>query len=80
MSSSKLSFLQNKTMYGFTLVNYLLSIMGQSCQYNTRIRPVTLEMACLLLKQLVWNTESAKCYLEDLHLAALEVCTGPWYL
>ena len=60
-------------MYSNILVNYLLSIMGQSCQYNSRIRPVTLEMASLVLKQLVWSTEMAKCFLEDMHLAALEV-------
>lgn len=64
---------QNKGMYSSVLVNYLLSIMGQSCQYNSRIRPVTLEMASLVLKQLVWSTVSAKCFLQDIHLAMLEV-------
>ena len=57
------------------LVNSLINTMAQSCQFNSRIRPVTLEMASLLLKQLVFSPDTSRCYLEDKHLASVEVFT-----
>ncbi|XP_022103305.1 protein CLEC16A-like isoform X2 [Acanthaster planci] len=63
---------EDKTNYSRILVNCLISVMGQSCQFNSRIRPVTLEMASLLLKQLVYSSATSRCFLEDKHLAGVE--------
>lgn len=65
--------LQNKAFYNSVLVERLIALMNQSCQLNSCIRPVTLEMGCLLLKQLVFSNIQAKCFLEDRHLACVEV-------
>nr|XP_054763825.1 protein CLEC16A-like [Lytechinus pictus] len=63
---------ENKALYNSVLVERLIALMNQSCQLNSCIRPVTLEMACLLLKQLVFSNIKAKCFLEDRHLACVE--------
>ncbi|XP_033631223.1 protein CLEC16A-like [Asterias rubens] len=63
---------KDKSSYSKVLVNSLINTMAQSCQFNSRIRPVTLEMASLLLKQLVFSPDTSRCYLEDKHLASVE--------
>ncbi|XP_038066895.1 protein CLEC16A-like [Patiria miniata] len=63
---------EDKTSYSRVLVNCLIAIIGHSCQFNSRIRPVTLEMSSLLLKQLVYSSETNRCFLEDKHLASIE--------
>eukprot|EP00057_Strongylocentrotus_purpuratus_P017817 XP_011672291.1 PREDICTED: protein CLEC16A-like [Strongylocentrotus purpuratus] len=63
---------ENKAFYNSVLVERLIALMNQSCQLNSCIRPVTLEMGCLLLKQLVFSNIQAKCFLEDRHLACVE--------
>ncbi|XP_072168396.1 protein CLEC16A-like [Diadema setosum] len=63
---------ENKTVYNSVLVERLIALMNQSCQLNSCIRPVTLEMACLLLKQLIFSPTRGKCFLEDRHLACVE--------
>ena len=73
LTASAVLVLQDKTSYSRVLVNSLITVMGQSCQFNSRIRPVTLEMASLLLKQLVYSSETNRCFLEDKHLASVEV-------
>ncbi|RWS29542.1 protein CLEC16A-like protein [Leptotrombidium deliense] len=52
------------------LIDHLTEIMHLSCQYNSRIRLITLEMSVLLLKKLVMREN--KSILSDHHLAAVE--------
>ncbi|KAI1286938.1 Protein CLEC16A [Halotydeus destructor] len=52
------------------LIDYLVRIMHLTCQYNSRIRLVTLDMSILLLKKLVIRDD--KSILSDHHLASIE--------
>ncbi|XP_054164084.1 protein CLEC16A homolog [Oppia nitens] len=52
------------------LINILIEIMRKCCQYNSKIRLITLEMSILLLKRLVLR--KGKSILSDHHLAVLE--------
>ncbi|XP_077979677.1 protein CLEC16A-like isoform X2 [Glandiceps talaboti] len=60
---------EDKSEYSVPLVERLITIMSQSCQFDSRVRPATLQMAIVLLKQLVYKD---KCYLQDMHLACIE--------
>ncbi|XP_076312191.1 C-type lectin domain containing ema isoform X3 [Tachypleus tridentatus] len=61
---------ETKQLYNINLVERLIKIIIQSCQYNSRIRLATLEMSILLLKQLV--LKDGNSFLQDRHLAAIE--------
>ncbi|XP_053648804.1 protein CLEC16A homolog isoform X5 [Cherax quadricarinatus] len=65
-----------KLLYNTLLVDKMLEIITLSCQYNSRVRVATLEMAILVLKQLI-GVGSSSCRkhtscLRDHHLASLE--------
>lgn len=62
---------QNKSCYNTVLAERLIAIMNQSCQPNSLIRPVTLDIVCRLVKVLVF-IEGGTCFLEDRHLACIE--------
>ncbi|XP_076337258.1 protein CLEC16A-like isoform X2 [Tachypleus tridentatus] len=61
---------ETKHLYNIHLVERLIKIISQSCQYNSCIRLVTLEMSVLLLKQLV--LENGCSFLQDHHLEAID--------
>nr|XP_006814698.1 PREDICTED: protein CLEC16A-like [Saccoglossus kowalevskii] len=61
---------QDKQYYNCSLVEKLITILSLSCQYNSKVRPVTLQMSILLLKQLVYS--DGQCFLQDMHLACIE--------
>ncbi|XP_022252132.1 protein CLEC16A homolog, partial [Limulus polyphemus] len=61
---------ETKHLYNIHLVERLIKIINQSCQYNSCIRLVTLEMSVLLLKQLV--LKDGYSFLQDQHLAAID--------
>ncbi|XP_045102121.1 protein CLEC16A homolog isoform X2 [Portunus trituberculatus] len=69
-----------KAVYDSLLVDKMLEIITLSCQYNSKVRVATLEMAILVLKQLVGVGGPAgggggsrrHTYLRDNHLASLE--------
>ncbi|XP_022248411.1 protein CLEC16A-like isoform X2 [Limulus polyphemus] len=61
---------ETKQLYNINLVERLIKIIIQSCQYNSRIRLATLEMSILLVKQLV--LKDGYSFLQDRHLAAIE--------
>ncbi|XP_063234490.1 protein CLEC16A homolog isoform X2 [Bacillus rossius redtenbacheri] len=56
--------------YNVLLVEKLIKIILSSCQPNSRIRLVTLELAIRLLTQLVMK--NGRSFLHDCHLAAIE--------
>ncbi|XP_042224215.1 protein CLEC16A homolog isoform X3 [Homarus americanus] len=65
-----------KSLYNTLLVDKMLEIISLSCQYNSRVRVATLEMAILVLKQLIGVGSSSRrkhtSCLRDHHLATLE--------
>ncbi|KAB7506999.1 Protein CLEC16A, partial [Armadillidium nasatum] len=83
--SSSLGIKENghvRLYYNTHLMEYLLKIISQSAQYNSKIRVVTLEMALNVLRHLIGLIESPSSAsstgetnsggLRDQHLAALE--------
>nr|XP_033770615.1 protein CLEC16A isoform X4 [Geotrypetes seraphini] len=56
--------------YNHVLSERLISIMNQAAQPDGKVRLATLELDCLLLKQLVLS--STGCIIKDVHLACLE--------
>ncbi|CAH2306896.1 Hypothetical predicted protein [Pelobates cultripes] len=56
--------------YNHVLVERLIRIMSQAAQMDGKVRLATLELACLLLKQLVLFDSG--CIIKDIHLACLE--------
>ncbi|KAM4698360.1 protein CLEC16A isoform 2-T2 [Rhinophrynus dorsalis] len=56
--------------YNHVLAERLIRIMSQAAQPDGKVRLATLELACLLLKQLVLFESG--CILKDVHLACLE--------
>nr|XP_045616775.1 protein CLEC16A homolog [Procambarus clarkii] len=65
-----------RSLYNALLVDKMLEIITLSCQYNSRVRVATLEMAILVLKQLIGVGSSSRrkhtSCLRDHHLASLE--------
>ncbi|XP_071535234.1 protein CLEC16A homolog isoform X2 [Panulirus ornatus] len=70
------STMDTRSLYNTLLVDKMLEIITLSCQYNSRVRVATLEMAILVLKQLIGVGSSSRrkntSCLRDHHLAALE--------
>ncbi|CAG2111580.1 unnamed protein product, partial [Medioppia subpectinata] len=60
---------QSETLHE-ELIHLLIEIMRKCCQYNSKIRLITLEMSVLLLKRLV--IRNGVSILSDHHLAVLE--------
>ncbi|XP_072275110.1 protein CLEC16A isoform X2 [Pyxicephalus adspersus] len=56
--------------YNHVLVERLIRIMNNSANLESKVRLATLELACILLKQLVLF--EADCIIKDIHLACLE--------
>ncbi|KAM8927684.1 protein CLEC16A [Pelodytes ibericus] len=56
--------------YNHVLAERLIRIMSQAAQPEGKVRLATLELACLLLKQLVFF--DGNCIIKDVHLACLE--------
>ncbi|KAM4631958.1 protein CLEC16A isoform 3-T3 [Discoglossus pictus] len=56
--------------YNQVLVERLIRLMSQAAQPEGKVRLATLELACLLLKQLVLS--DGGCIIKDVHLACLE--------
>ncbi|CAG2068988.1 unnamed protein product, partial [Timema podura] len=61
---------ETKHWYNILLVEKLIKIISYSCQSNSRIRLVTLELSIRLLTQLVMK--NSQSFLHDCHLAAIE--------
>ncbi|XP_064478520.1 protein CLEC16A-like isoform X2 [Ornithodoros turicata] len=61
---------ETKHWYNINLVERLIHIVRLSCKYGSKVRLATLEMAIMLLKQLVLKGTTS--FLQDGHLAALE--------
>nr|CAD7397490.1 unnamed protein product [Timema cristinae] len=61
---------ETKHWYNVLLVEKLIKIISYSCQSNSRIRLVTLELSIRLLTQLVMK--NSQSFLHDCHLAAIE--------
>uniref|UniRef100_A0A8D0DJZ4 C-type lectin domain containing 16A n=1 Tax=Salvator merianae TaxID=96440 RepID=A0A8D0DJZ4_SALMN len=61
---------EEKTSYNHVLAERLIRIMNHAAQPDGRIRLATLELACLLLKQLVMTKRGS--IIKDVHLACLE--------
>ncbi|XP_029432707.1 protein CLEC16A isoform X11 [Rhinatrema bivittatum] len=59
-----------RVSYNHVLSERLISIMNQAAQPDGKVRLATLELDCLLLKQLVLS--SSGCIIKDVHLACLE--------
>ncbi|XP_030067259.1 protein CLEC16A isoform X3 [Microcaecilia unicolor] len=59
-----------RVSYNHVLSERLISIMNQAAQPDGKVRLATLELDCLLLKQLV--LASSGCIIKDVHLACLE--------
>ncbi|XP_068100791.1 protein CLEC16A isoform X1 [Hyperolius riggenbachi] len=60
---------ENRT-YNHVLVERLIRIMSNAAHPDSKVRLATLELACILLKQLVlFDTD---CIIKDVHLACLE--------
>ncbi|XP_041085713.1 protein CLEC16A-like isoform X9 [Polyodon spathula] len=59
-----------RSSYSHVLAEWLIRIMNQAAQPDGKIRLATLELSCLLLKQLVQS--SSDCIIKDVHLACLE--------
>uniref|UniRef100_A0A4W3IGV2 C-type lectin domain containing 16A n=1 Tax=Callorhinchus milii TaxID=7868 RepID=A0A4W3IGV2_CALMI len=62
---------EEKNTYSHILAERLIRIMNQSSQPDGKVRLATLELDCLLLKQLVLS--KGTCIIKDVHLACLEV-------
>ncbi|XP_071976816.1 protein CLEC16A isoform X3 [Engystomops pustulosus] len=56
--------------YNHVLVERLIRIMSQAAHPDGKVRLATLELACILLKQLVLI--DGECIIKDVHLACLE--------
>ncbi|XP_038676859.1 protein CLEC16A isoform X2 [Scyliorhinus canicula] len=61
---------EEKNSYSHVLAERLIKIMNQATQADGKIRLATLELACLLLKQLVLS--DGNCIIKDVHLACYE--------
>ncbi|XP_067859438.1 protein CLEC16A [Heptranchias perlo] len=61
---------EEKSSYSHVLAERLIRIMNQSTHSDGKIRLATLELACLLLKQLVLS--DGRCIIKDVHLACHE--------
>eukprot|EP00062_Callorhinchus_milii_P019101 gi/632973280/ref/XP_007903077.1/ PREDICTED: protein CLEC16A isoform X3 [Callorhinchus milii] len=61
---------EEKNTYSHILAERLIRIMNQSSQPDGKVRLATLELDCLLLKQLVLS--KGTCIIKDVHLACLE--------
>ncbi|XP_066545457.1 protein CLEC16A isoform X4 [Amia ocellicauda] len=59
-----------RTSYSQVLAERLIRVMNQACQPDGKVRLATLELSCLLLKQLVLSGNN--CIIKDVHLACLE--------
>ncbi|MBN3291849.1 CL16A protein, partial [Polypterus senegalus] len=59
-----------KSTYSHVLTERLIRIMNQAAQPDGKVRLATLELSCLLLKQLVLSGN--ECIIKDVHLACLE--------
>ncbi|XP_071745373.1 protein CLEC16A homolog isoform X2 [Lepeophtheirus salmonis] len=68
--SMGLSVKSEKTKYNEEVIEKILTILRCSCQYGTKIRLVTLELAIELFKELV--LKNGRSYLSDSHLAEVE--------
>ncbi|XP_053326736.1 protein CLEC16A [Spea bombifrons] len=56
--------------YNHVLAERLIRIMSQAAQLDSKVRLATLELACILLKQLVLSDSG--CIIKEVHLACLE--------
>ncbi|XP_055507741.1 protein CLEC16A isoform X6 [Leucoraja erinacea] len=61
---------KEKSSYSHVLAERLIKIMNQSTRSDAKIRLATLELACLLLRQLVLS--DGTCIIKDVHLACHE--------
>ncbi|XP_038136273.1 protein CLEC16A isoform X5 [Cyprinodon tularosa] len=61
---------QERASYSVVLVERLIRIMNQAALPDGKVRLVTLELSCLLLKQSVLS--GSHCLIKDVHLACLE--------
>ncbi|KAG8435206.1 hypothetical protein GDO86_013230 [Hymenochirus boettgeri] len=61
---------QENRVYNHVLAERLIRIMSQASQQDGKVRLATLELACILLKQLV-SSENG-CIIKDVHMACLE--------
>ncbi|XP_061455156.1 protein CLEC16A isoform X2 [Rhineura floridana] len=61
---------EEKASYNHVLAERLIRIMNYTTQPDGKIRLATLELGCLLLKQLVWSKHGS--IIKDVHLACLE--------
>ncbi|XP_051877088.1 protein CLEC16A isoform X3 [Pristis pectinata] len=61
---------KEKSSYSHVLAERLIKIMNQATRPDAKIRLATLELACLLLKQLVLS--DGICIIKDVHLACHE--------
>ncbi|KAM4024338.1 protein CLEC16A isoform 2-T2 [Anomaloglossus baeobatrachus] len=61
---------KDSTSYNQVLVERLIRIMSQAAHPDGKVRLATLELACILLKQLVLI--DGDCIIKDVHLACLE--------
>ncbi|XP_069503907.1 protein CLEC16A isoform X2 [Ambystoma mexicanum] len=62
--------IKGKNSYNQLLAERLIRIMNQAAQADGKVRLATLELGCLLLKQLVFSNDA--CIIKDVHLACLE--------
>lgn len=62
--------MKEKNSYNQALAERLIRIMSQAAQADGKVRLATLELGCLLLKQLVCSSDG--CIIKDVHLACLE--------
>ncbi|NXP51140.1 CL16A protein, partial [Heliornis fulica] len=61
---------EERNSYNHVLAERLIRIMNYAAQPDGKIRLATLELGCLLLKQLVFSKNG--CLIKDVHLACLE--------
>ncbi|MBN3321357.1 CL16A protein, partial [Atractosteus spatula] len=59
-----------RSSYSHVLAERLIRVMNQAAQPDGKVRLATLELSCLLLKQLVLSESG--CIIKDIHLACLE--------
>nr|XP_015215903.1 PREDICTED: protein CLEC16A isoform X2 [Lepisosteus oculatus] len=59
-----------RSSYSHVLAERLIRVMNQAPQPDGKVRLATLELSCLLLKQLVLSESG--CIIKDIHLACLE--------
>ncbi|XP_048575918.1 protein CLEC16A isoform X2 [Nematostella vectensis] len=75
LHSAGISSIQEKVAYNEPLVDDIIRVLDQGCRNGSRVRTVTVEMAIILLKQLVQHKENdgkVTSYLLDNHLALIE--------